>query len=140
MFALAIWDDRRKRLFLARDRLGKKPLFYRLEADRLLFGSELKALLQYPGVPRELNAAAVDVYLTYQYVPHPHCIFEGYHKLPPAHWAMYEDGRLEVSRYWTPPYAEGPPAGRSSSNGNGQATANSGWSPERWQKRAARRR
>ena len=134
MFALAIWDDRRKKLFLARDRLGKKPLFYRLEADRLLFASELKALLQYPGAPRELNPAAVDMYLTYQYVPHPHCIFEGYHKLPPAHWALYENGRLDVRRYWTPPYAEGPPAGSANSNGNGQATANSAWTPERWQK------
>jgi asparagine synthase (glutamine-hydrolysing) len=134
MFALAIWDDRRKKLFLARDRFGKKPLYYRLEADRLLFASELKALLQYPGAPRELNAAAVDLYLTYQYVPHPHCIFKGYHKLPPAHWAMYEGGRLDVRRYWTPPYAEGPPAGGANSNGNGQTTTNSAWSPERWQK------
>src|ERR1700685_4538627 len=57
MFAFAIWDDRRKKLFLARDRFGKKPLFYRLDKDRLLFGSELKSLLQYPGAPRELNAA-----------------------------------------------------------------------------------
>jgi asparagine synthase (glutamine-hydrolysing) len=134
MFALAIWDDRKKRLFLARDRLGKKPLFYRLEPDRLLFASELKALLQYPGAPRQLNAAAVDMYLTYQYVPHPHCIFEGYHKLPPAHWALYDGGHLTVNRYWTPPYAEGPPAGGSNSDGNGRATANSAWPPERWQK------
>ena len=75
MFALAIWDDRRQRLFLARDRLGKKPLYYRLDGARLLFGSELKALLQFPGAPREVDPAALDMYLTYQYVPHPQCIF-----------------------------------------------------------------
>jgi asparagine synthase (glutamine-hydrolysing) len=115
MFALAIWDARRQRLFLARDRLGKKPLFYRHDGARLLFGSELKALLQFPGAPREVDPAALDAYLTYQYVPHPECILQGYHKLPPGHWAIYENGRLEVQRYWTPPYAAPP----SSANGNG---------------------
>ncbi|HUE17423.1 MAG TPA: asparagine synthase (glutamine-hydrolyzing) [Planctomycetaceae bacterium] len=128
MFAFAIWDERKKRLFLARDRIGKKPLFYRLEADRLLFGSELKALLQFPGAPRELNPAALDLYLTYQYVPHPHCILEGYHKLPPAHWAIYDAGRLQIQRYWVPPFSEGPRADGS----NGCPTATSSWTPERW--------
>jgi asparagine synthase (glutamine-hydrolysing) len=128
MFAFAIWDDRKKRLFLARDRLGKKPLFYRLESDRLLFGSELKALLQFPGAPRELNPAALDQYLTYQYVPHPHCILEGYNKLPPAHWALYDQGRLQIHRYWVPPFSEGPPA----DGANGRRSATSGWTPERW--------
>jgi asparagine synthase (glutamine-hydrolysing) len=128
MFAFAIWDDRKKRLFLARDRIGKKPLYYRLDADHLLFGSELKALLQFPGAPRELSPAAVDLYLTYQYVPHPHCIFEGYNKLAPAHWALYENGRLQTRRYWAPPFSEGPSANGS----NGHATATSGWTPDRW--------
>ncbi|HXY37784.1 MAG TPA: asparagine synthase (glutamine-hydrolyzing) [Planctomycetaceae bacterium] len=108
MFAIAIWDERRQQLFLARDRLGKKPLFYRLERDRLLFGSELKALLQFPGVPREVDPAALDAYLTYQYVPHPECILRGYHKLPPGHWAIYEKGQLQVERYWAPPFADVP--------------------------------
>jgi asparagine synthase (glutamine-hydrolysing) len=114
MFSLAIWDERRQRLFLARDRLGKKPLFYRLEKDRLLFGSELKSLLQFPGVPREVDPAALDAYLTYQYVPHPECILRGYHKLPPGHWAIYEGGRLQVECYWSPPFADVP----SVKNGN----------------------
>jgi asparagine synthase (glutamine-hydrolysing) len=117
MFALAIWDERRQRLFMARDRLGKKPLFYRLDRDRLLFGSELKSVLQYPGVPREVDPAALDSYLTYQYVPHPECILQGYRKLPPAHWAIYEGGSLEVQRYWTPPYAESSESGQ----GNGHS-------------------
>ena len=62
--------------------------------------SSRKALLQFPGVPREVDPAALDAYLTYQYVPHPHCIFKGYHKLPPAHWAIYDEGRLQIQRYW----------------------------------------
>ncbi|MFQ5732104.1 MAG: asparagine synthase (glutamine-hydrolyzing) [Planctomycetaceae bacterium] len=105
MFAFALWDDHGKRLFLARDRLGQKPLFYREEAGRLLFASELKALLQVPGVPRRLNRRAVDAYLTYQYVPHPDCILDGYAKLPPAHFAVYANGTLRVERYWSPPFA-----------------------------------
>jgi asparagine synthase (glutamine-hydrolysing) len=104
MFALAIWDANRRQLVLARDRLGKKPLVYRQEAGRLLFASELKALLQVPGVPRELDPAALDEYLTYQYVPHPNTIFQGIRKLPPASFAVYREGRLTVDRYWSPDF------------------------------------
>ncbi|MEX0725253.1 MAG: asparagine synthase (glutamine-hydrolyzing) [Planctomycetaceae bacterium] len=104
MFAFAIWDDRKKLLFLARDRIGKKPLIYRQEAERLTFASELKSLLQIPGASRTLDAVALDRYLMYQYVPYPDCILEGYQKLPPAHYALYENGQLKVERYWTPPY------------------------------------
>ncbi|MBI5759292.1 MAG: asparagine synthase (glutamine-hydrolyzing) [Planctomycetales bacterium] len=112
MFAFAIWDDRQKVLFLARDRLGKKPLFYRREPDRVLFGSELKALLEVPGIAREIDPQAVDEYLTYQYVPHPHCILRGFSKLPPAHWATFRDGVFEVRKYWTPPFEEEVDGGR----------------------------
>jgi asparagine synthase (glutamine-hydrolysing) len=103
-FAFAIWDEPRGRLFLARDRMGQKPLFYREERGRLTFASELKALLQVPGAPRELDHEAVDLFLTYQYVPHPRCILKGYHKLPPAHFALYEGGRVTVQPYWHAPY------------------------------------
>lgn len=106
MFAFAIWDERQSRLLLARDRLGQKPLFYRQEGERLTFASELKALLQVPGAPRELDHEAVDLFLTYQYVPHPRCILKGYQKLPPAHFAVCEAGRLTTHRYWLPPYAD----------------------------------
>ena len=102
MFALAIWDARRGRLVLARDRIGKKPLFYRLERDRLLFASELKSLLQIPGVPREVDPQAVDEYLTYQYVPHPITILRGFSKLSPAHYGVYENGTWTTRRYWNP--------------------------------------
>jgi asparagine synthase (glutamine-hydrolysing) len=107
MFAFAIWDDRRKRLLLARDRAGKKPLFYRLDHGQLTFASELKSLLLVPGAPRRLNRQAIDSYLCYQYVPHPDCILEDYHKLPPAHVAVFETGDLKLSRYWRPPYELG---------------------------------
>ncbi len=107
MFALAIWDDRRKRLLLARDRAGKKPLVYRQEQDRLFWASELKSILQIPGIPRDVDPESVDLFLTYQYVPHPRSILKGFHKLPPGHLAVYENGRLEVRRYWHPPYRPG---------------------------------
>ena len=106
MFAFAVWDDRTRTLFLARDRIGQKPLFYRHEQGRLIFASELKAILQVPGVPREVSPAAVDQYLAYQYVPHPYCILEGYQKLAPAHWARFHNGDLTVHRYWQPPYTD----------------------------------
>lgn len=108
MFSFALWDDNKKQLFLARDRLGQKPLFYRCEDNRLLFASELKALLQIPGLPRELDPCAVDEFLTFQYVSHPRCILKGFNKLPPAHRALYTGGKLHVERYWTPPFAEHP--------------------------------
>lgn len=104
MFAIAIWDARRGRLVLGRDRLGKKPLVYRCEPDRLLFASELKSLLQVPGLPREIDPTALDHYLTYQYIPHPWTIFQGVRKLPPGHYAVYEDKRLTVDRYWNPDF------------------------------------
>ncbi|QDV32244.1 asparagine synthase (glutamine-hydrolyzing) [Tautonia plasticadhaerens] len=104
MFTVAVWDAPRRRLVLARDRLGQKPLVYRLESDRILFASELKALLALPGseLPRELDPLAVDRYLTYGYVPHPRTILRGVYKLPPAHYAVWHEGSLELRRYWEP--------------------------------------
>ena len=112
MFALAVRDVRRQRLLLARDRMGQKPLVYREDPGRLLFASELKALLQVPGAPRELDPVSLDQFLTYQYVPHPRTMLSGYSKLPPAHRAIYENGQLTIQRYWRPGY-EDPIEGRS---------------------------
>lgn len=105
MFALALWDEPRRRLVLARDRLGEKPLVYRVEPDRLIFASELKAILEVPGIPREIDPSALDAYLLYQYVPHPMTIYRGIQKLPPAHMAVYENGQLTVRPYWEPDFA-----------------------------------
>lgn len=104
MFAFAVWDSLEKRLFLARDRLGQKPLFYRAEGTDIIFASEIKAILADPDVPRRLDPAALDRYLTYQYVPHPLTMFAGISKLPPAHTATWQDGRLSLRRYWLPDF------------------------------------
>ena len=105
MFALAIWDSRRQTLLLGRDRLGQKPLLYRLEPGRICFASELKSLISLgsSGIdsPR-LDPLALDQYLTYGYVPHPRTILQNVHKLPPAHYAVWNSGRLTLERYWTP--------------------------------------
>jgi len=100
MFAFAIWDEPRRRLLIARDRLGKKPLFYTTDSDGLAFASEPKAFLADPSFSSTPNPAALSAYLTYQYVPAPMSAFEGVHKLPPAHYLLVEDGRVTVRRYW----------------------------------------
>ncbi|MFN8739976.1 MAG: asparagine synthase (glutamine-hydrolyzing) [Pirellula sp.] len=100
MFAIALFDSRKNRLVLARDRLGKKPLYYTLNNGNLYFASELKSLLQAPGLERRINPGAIDLYLTYQYIPHPESIYQGIHKLPPGHYAVYQDGTLTVEPFW----------------------------------------
>jgi asparagine synthase (glutamine-hydrolysing) len=101
MFAFGLWDKNLKRLFLARDRLGKKPLVYAHQNSHLAFASEIKALLQIPGVERKANLHALHHYLTYQYVPSPDTIFEGIKKLPPAHYLLYDrNGNIKIERYW----------------------------------------
>lgn len=111
MFALAIWDSNQQRLVVARDRLGKKPVYYRLEEGRLSFASELKALLQIPGVPRTLNRQSVLRFLTLQYVPHPHCMLEGFQKLPPATIGILQHGKFTQQTYWSAPFDQ-PQLGR----------------------------
>jgi asparagine synthase (glutamine-hydrolysing) len=102
MFAFAIWDARARRLFLARDRLGKKPLYYAEYAGRFAFASELKALAADPDLPAEIDSEALALYLRWGYVPSPRSIFRAVRKLPPAHYAVWESGRLAVRRYWDP--------------------------------------
>jgi asparagine synthase (glutamine-hydrolysing) len=101
MFAFAIWDSRRKELMLARDRVGKKPLYYTLTSGgTLVFGSELKSLLEHPEVAREISPEAVDAYLTFGYVPDPLSILRGIQKLPPGHFLTFRDGRVAITQYW----------------------------------------
>jgi asparagine synthase (glutamine-hydrolysing) len=104
MFAFAIWDERQRLLFLARDRMGQKPLVYSHNDERLTFASEIKSLLLTPGFDRDLDPVALDEYLTYLYVPHPRTMFRGIAKLPPAHYAIYQHGELTVQRYWSIDY------------------------------------
>jgi len=109
MFAFAIWDKRRERLFLARDRIGKKPLVYVRRPGFLAFASELRSLFEWPGIPREVDAGAVDMFLSLQYIPSPRTIYKGIHKLPPGHFMLFEKGQARVERYWDLPLGE-PPA------------------------------
>lgn len=100
MFAFALWDSPRRRLFLARDRLGKKPLFYRWEKGTLWWSSSLEAMLQDPAIPRRVNPTALLLYLTYGYVPAPWTLFEGIWKLPPAHYLVWEENDIRITPYW----------------------------------------
>jgi asparagine synthase (glutamine-hydrolysing) len=103
MFTFAIWDIQRQRLLAARDRFGKKPLNYYWDGQRLIFGSEIKSILE-AGVPRAVNSIALDEYLTYQYIPAPHTLFQDIYKLPAAHLLIYENGAIRTKRYWELPF------------------------------------
>jgi asparagine synthase (glutamine-hydrolysing) len=100
MFAFAVWDSVKKSLFLARDRIGIKPLYYYFKNGILIFASELKALLEYSGIKREINFYALHDYLTYMCVPEPATIFNDVYKLSPGHMLIYENGKLEIRKYW----------------------------------------
>ena len=103
MFAFALWDAPRRRLLLARDRLGIKPLYWFSDGRTLVFGSELKALLASGLVPKDLDLAAVRDFAQLSYVPAPKCILAGVRKLPPGHLLVAEAGRVDARRYWVPP-------------------------------------
>lgn len=101
MFAFAIWDAKRNEMFLARDRVGKKPLYYSHFNNVHLFGSEIKSILSWPGFKREANLEAIHHYLTYQYVPSPLTAFDGIKKLPPAHYMVIKPGNEPlIKKYW----------------------------------------
>jgi asparagine synthase (glutamine-hydrolysing) len=113
MFALAIWDRRRRRMLIARDRIGKKPLFYHFDGRRLFFGSEIKSILATGEVPAEFDPIALHDYLTYLYFPHPRTAFKGIAKLPPATCmavGILPQGNLEMKQwsYWDPVEAAAP--------------------------------
>ncbi len=109
-FAFAIWDERKRRLLLARDHVGIKPLFYCLDDQRILFASEMKAILEDESIDRELDPDAFFDYLTYKYVPAPRTIFRGINKLPAGHWLLIEEGRVRIERFWEMPLGGPPPA------------------------------
>ena len=100
MFAFAIWDARRKRLLLARDRIGIKPLYYAFQEGRLLFGSEIKTILEDRSLPRHINYQALYDYLGFEFVPAPQTMFAGIEKLPAGHYLLFENGQIQVKEYW----------------------------------------
>ncbi len=100
MFACAFWDSRNNQLVLARDRFGKKPLYWYQDGGRFLFGSEIKALLAFGGIERRVNLKALHEYLTFSYVVGDQSILEGVHRLPPAHFMVVRDGQVSCHPYW----------------------------------------
>lgn len=106
MFAFAIWDEKSQSLFLARDHIGVKPLYYYWDGQTLVFGSELKALLPHPAVPREIDPQAIALYLECQYIPSPRSIYRQVRKLPAGHFLVLQNGRLRESSYWNPDYRD----------------------------------
>lgn len=100
MFAFALWDESKKRLLLARDRLGKKPMYYTVQNGTIHFGSELSAVLASLQHKPEIDLEALDLYLSLQYIPDPLTIYQGIYKLPPAHTLVWENGQIHLQRYW----------------------------------------
>lgn len=108
MFAFALWDERKKTLFLARDRMGKKPLHYCLRKNQLIFASEIKALLRHPAVDRRLSFKSLDKYLSYEYIPAPESIFSSVKKLEPGHYLLYRNDEAVSAQYWDIPLEDYP--------------------------------
>lgn len=107
MFAFAIWDERDRSLFIARDRIGKKPLLYSHQPNGdLIFGSEFTAVLKHPSVSRDVDRDAIDSYLSYLCVPAPQTAFKAIRKLEPGHWLKWKDGKIETNRYWLPDFSK----------------------------------
>lgn len=108
MFAFALWDETQQSLFLARDRIGKKPLHYAIYDGGIAFASEIKALLKHPQVVKEIDLSALNKYLTFEYVPAPATIFKSIKKLEPGHYLSYQNGKSEIKKYWDIPLADYP--------------------------------
>jgi asparagine synthase (glutamine-hydrolysing) len=106
MFAFALWDMKRQRLLLARDRIGKKPLYFSFDGTSFWFASEAKAILQDPSVPRDVDYSSIDAFLQYQHVPDGRSAFAALSRLPPAHTLIFDENRLEQRRYWKLSYAD----------------------------------
>ena len=104
MFGVALWRESARRLVLARDRMGIKPLYFARRGKELFFGSELKAILVHPEIDRRLSMAGLDCYLSLNYVPCPWTLVDGIEKLPPGHWLEWRDGEIHSQAYWTLPF------------------------------------
>ena len=102
MFAVALWTESTRRLLLARDRMGIKPLYYYQQGENLYFGSELKAIFEHPDVPRRLDMEALASYLSVNYVPGPRTLIEGIRKVPPGYWLEWRQGNLRMEPWWQP--------------------------------------
>jgi asparagine synthase (glutamine-hydrolysing) len=106
MFAVALWNKPQKRLVLARDRMGIKPLYYACVGEDLYFGSELKSLFVHPEIPRRLSPEGLDCYLALNYVPCPWTLIDGIKKIPPGEWLQWQDGAITTGSYWQLPFGQ----------------------------------
>lgn len=106
MFAFAIWDEKEKKLFLARDRIGQKPLFFFQDGSDFVFGSEIKSVIEANNVPREINFEAIHHYLSLRFIPPPHTMMKNIHKLPAGHFLVFKDGKVHIERYWDLSFAQ----------------------------------
>jgi asparagine synthase (glutamine-hydrolysing) len=106
MFAVALWDSRQRKLVLARDRVGKKPLFFTADGDRLVFGSEMKAVLSAGGIPRRMDAHALSDYFSLGYIPAPKTIYSAVRKLRPGHYLVASNAGIRETQYWDLSFAE----------------------------------
>ncbi len=106
MFAIALWDAPRRRLLLARDRVGKKPLFYAADRNRIIFGSELKALLAAGGIPKDIDTEGLSDYFSLGYIPAPKTVYRAVRKLRPGHYLIAERGQIREACYWDLSFAE----------------------------------
>ena len=104
MFAFAIWDEKKQELFIARDRVGKKPFYYFHDHNRFVFGSEIKAILEFPDIDKSIDLTALSDYFSLLYVPAPKTIFQSVKKLPAGHYAIISDGSIKVQSYWDIPF------------------------------------
>ena len=100
MFAFGIWDEKTSNLFVARDRIGIKPLYYYSDDNEFIFSSEIKGIIKNNKIERRINPTALKYYFIYRYIPAPYSIWQGIYKLPPAHYLMYEDNKYTIKRYW----------------------------------------
>ena len=107
MFAFALFDQKQEQLFLARDRMGEKPLHYYHHNGEFVFASEIKSILTFPGVSTRLNLEALNLYLGYEYIPAPYTIYENINKLEPAHYLLLKKGELSIRPYWRPSFLRG---------------------------------
>lgn len=106
MFAFMLWDEKKKQMFGARDFFGIKPFYYAPADKGLIYASEIKSILEHPSYKKEFNMEALECYLSFQYSALPETFFKGIFKLPPAHYIIYKDGKVDIVRYWTPSFEE----------------------------------
>lgn len=106
MFGLSIWDDRQQQLLIARDRIGIKPLYYYKDEEKIVFASEIKAILAYPGIKAELDYEGLSLLFKHGFTPAPHTLFQNIQKIPPAHFLLIRDSQIELKQYWKLKYSE----------------------------------